>query len=73
MRTGDWAMLAAAFAGGLAAGCAPQPGPEVEPRMIGHYENAGRLYAEAAAGRLDGVRTEARELLAGLGFPFRAS
>ncbi|MDH4350943.1 MAG: hypothetical protein OEW56_07330 [Gemmatimonadota bacterium] len=34
------------------------------PRMIGHYENAGRLYAEAAAGRLDGVRTEARELLA---------
>ena len=64
MRTGDWAMVGAAFAAGLVAGCTPQPGPEVAPRMIGHYENVGRLYTEAGAGRLDGVRTEARELLA---------
>jgi cytochrome c553 len=64
MRTGDWAKLGTALACGLGAGCGPQPGPEVQPRMIGHYENVGRLYAEAAAGRLEGVRTEARELLA---------
>jgi len=72
MRSAGRVMVGAALLGSLNAGCTPRAGPEVEPRMIGHYENVARLYAEAAAGRLDGVRTEANELLAresGAGLP----
>ena len=71
MRTAGGMMVGAALLGTL-GGCTPRAGPEVEPRMIGHYENVRRLYMEAAAGRLDGVRLEANELLAresGAGLP----
>jgi len=72
MRSAVRVVVGAALVGSLSAGCTPRAGPEVEPRMIGHYENVGRLHAEAAAGRLEGVRTEANELLAresGAGLP----
>lgn len=71
MRTGK-ARVGLALLGTLAWSCTPRAGPEVEPRMVGHYENVSRLYAEAAAGRLDGVHREAQELLAresGQGLP----
>jgi len=64
MQTAVRALVGAALLGTLAWSCTPRAGPEVEPRMIGHYENVGRLYAEAAAGRLEGVHREAGELLA---------
>lgn len=76
MRTAGGVMVGAALLGTLGAGCTPRAGPEVEPRMIGHYENVSRLYTEAAAGRLSGVRTEATELLAresGEGLPTRVA
>jgi cytochrome c553 len=72
MRTAGKVIVGSALLGTLAWSCTPRAGPEVEPRMIVHYENVGRLYREAAAGRLDGVRTEANELLAresGAGLP----
>jgi cytochrome c553 len=72
MRTAGRVIVGTALLGTLAWSCTPRAGPEVEPRMIGHYDNVARLYAEAAAGRLEGVRTEANELLAresGAGLP----
>jgi cytochrome c556 len=64
VRTAGKLIVGTALLGTLAWSCTPRAGPEVEPRMIGHYENVGRLYAAAAAGRLNGVQTEASELLA---------
>ena len=59
----------------IVAGCAPQPSPEVAPRMAGHFETAGELYAAVAAGDLSRVRTAGEELLTretGAGMPARA-
>ena len=64
MRTAGGLMAGAALLGTLGGACTPRSGPEVVPRMIGHYENVGRLHTEAAAGRLRGVHTVASELLA---------
>lgn len=69
-------MLGMTLGWAAGAACAPQAGPEVEPRMIGHYENVGRLYGAAAAGNLQGVHAEANELLAresGAGLPSGAA
>jgi hypothetical protein len=45
-------------------GCAPHTGPDVAPRMTGHFARAGRLYGSVAAGNLDSVRVEAEALIA---------
>jgi cytochrome c553 len=76
MRTAGKVIVATALLGALGGSCTPRAGPEVEPRMIGHYDNVSRLYAEAAAGRLEGVRAEANELLtreSGEGLPPRVA
>jgi cytochrome c553 len=76
MRTAGKVIVGTVLLGTLAWSCTPRAGPEVSPRMIGHYENVSRLYAEAAAGRLDGVRTQANELLAresGEGLPVKVA
>lgn len=76
MRAAGKALVGVVVLGALVWSCGPRAGPEVEPRMVGHYENVSRLYAEAAAGRLDGVRREANELLAretGEGLPVKVS
>ena len=59
----------------IVAGCAPQPSPEVAPRMAGHFETAGELYAAVVAGDLSRVRTAGEDLLereTGAGMPARA-
>lgn len=76
MRTAGKVVIGTTLLGTLAWSCTPRAGPGVEPRMIGHYESVSRLYAEAAAGRLDGVRREANELLAAVsdeGLPRRVA
>jgi cytochrome c556 len=58
----------------ITVGCAQRTAPEVAPRMTGHFENAGRLYAGVAAGSLDQVRAAGEDLLTretGEGMPAR--
>ena len=56
------AALALVVAGWM--GCAPHSGPNVAPRMTGHFARAGRLYGAVAGGDLDQVRVEGEALIA---------
>jgi cytochrome c553 len=46
-----------------ALGCASKSGPEVAPRMHGHFARAGELYAAIAAGDLESVRVQAEAMI----------
>ncbi len=43
-------------------GCAPKTGPEVAPRMRGHYSRAGELNAAVATGNLAEARVQAEAI-----------
>jgi cytochrome c553 len=43
-------------------GCTPKTGPDVAPRMRGHFARAGELYAAVAAGDLAAVRVQAEAM-----------
>lgn len=76
MRTVErllWGAIAALAVAALA--CAPRTSTNVEPRMLGHYQNASQLYGAAAGGDLARVHQTAATLLAnetGEGMPERA-
>lgn len=71
-----WPLGVAVVAMGTAVACAPRPTAEVEPRMVGHFQNVSQLYAAAAQGQLEAVHAAARELLereTGTGLPPKAT